>query len=332
MVKNNPDTYSELASYDNKYFKPLGAATVGQAVQCRIMNQKGGFDDVIVKIMRPGVKERFEEEVKIFDAVAKEVPSVQKVWDARVATIRDEFDFRVEAKNIEIGQVYEVHEKRYVMVKNKKTGEMEPKENPKTGKYVLAPGVNNTWTVSAMKTPQGVKQTRDVLVGSVAPGQPFDKVLSTQKRNILSLFAGVFETDADGRILRKDGKPVVRRDMSLSGFLAIHNRIKGAVDDISFSRLYFRQVIWKWLEEALFKSGVMHNDVHTGNLMLDNDGQCATFIDFGNIVQLSKNDRLLRHLHRLRQHRAALQERPPFASQDGRGRRRQAQRFLHRVV
>ena len=292
MVKNNPDTYSELASYDNKYFKPLGAATVGQAVQCRIMNQKGGFDDVIVKIMRPGVKERFEEEVKIFDAVAKEVPSVQKVWDARVATIRDEFDFRVEAKNIEIGQVYEVYDKRYVMVKNKKTGRMEPKEDPKTGLYVYAPGVSHTWTVSAMKTPEGVKQTRDVLVGSVAPGQPFDKILSTQKRNILSLFAGVFETDADGRILRKDGKPVVRRDMSLSGFLAIHNRIKGAVDDIAFSRLYFRQVIWKWLEEALFKSGVMHNDVHTGNLMLDNDGQCATFIDFGNIVQLSKNDRL----------------------------------------
>ena len=292
MVKNNPDTYSELASYDNKYFKPLGAATVGQAVQCRIINQKGGFDDVIVKIMRPGVKERFEEDVKIFDAVAKEVPSVQKVWDARVATIRDEFDFRVEAKNIEIGQVYEVYDKRYVMVKNKKTGRMEPKEDPKTGLYVYAPGVSHTWTVSAMKTPEGVKQTSDVLVGSVAPGQPFDKLLGTQKRNIHSLFAGVFETDAGGRILRKDGKPVVRKDMSLTGFLAIYNGIKDAAAGISKSRLYFKQVIWKWLEEALFKSGVMHNDVHTGNLMLSTDDHCATFIDFGNIVQLSKNDRL----------------------------------------
>ena len=292
MVKNNPDTYSELASYDNKYFKPLGAATVGQAVQCRIINQKGGFDDVIVKIMRPGVKERFEEDVKIFDAVAKEVPSVQKVWDARVATIRDEFDFRVEAKNIEIGQVYEVYDKRYVMVKNKKTGRMEPKEDPKTGLYVYAPGVSHTWTVSAMKTPEGVKQTSDVLVGSVAPGQPFDKLLGAQKRNIHSLFAGVFETDAGGRILRKDGKPVVRKDMSLTGFLAIYNGIKDAAAGISKSRLYFKQVIWKWLEEALFKSGVMHNDVHTGNLMLSTDDHCATFIDFGNIVQLSKNDRL----------------------------------------
>ena len=292
IVENNPDKYLRHVKSDDKPFIPLGAATVGQAVKCSFMTMQGKMEEVIVKIMRPGVKERFEEDVKIFDAVAKDVPSVKKVWDARVATIRDEFDFRVEAKNIEIGQVYEVYDKRYVMVKNKKTGRMEPKEDPKTGLYVYAPGVGHTWTVSAMKTPEGVKQTRDVLVGSVAPGQPFDKVLSTQKRNIHSLFAGVFETDAGGRILRKDGKPVVRRDMSLSGFLAIHNGITDAVAGISRSRLYFKQVIWKWLEEALFKSGVMHNDVHTGNLMLATDDHCATFIDFGNIVQLSKNDRL----------------------------------------
>ena len=292
IVENNPDKYLRHVKSDDKPFIPLGAATVGQAVKCSFMTMQGKMEEVIVKIMRPGVKERFEEDVKIFDAVAKDVPSVKKVWDARVATIRDEFDFRVEAKNIEIGQVYEVYDKRYVMVKNKKTGRMEPKEDPKTGLYVYAPGVGHTWTVSAMKTPEGVKQTSDVLVGSVAPGQPFDKLLGTQKRNIHSLFAGVFETDAGGRILRKDGKPVVRKDMSLTGFLAIYNGIKDAAAGISKSRLYFKQVIWKWLEEALFKSGVMHNDVHTGNLMLSTDDHCATFIDFGNIVQLSKNDRL----------------------------------------
>ena len=94
IVENNPDKYLRHVKSDDKPFIPLGAATVGQAVKCSFMTMQGKMEEVIVKIMRPGVKERFEEDVKIFDAVAKDVPSVKKVWDARVATIRDEFDFR----------------------------------------------------------------------------------------------------------------------------------------------------------------------------------------------------------------------------------------------
>ena len=81
--------------------------------------------------------------------------------------------------------------------------------------------------------------------------------------------------------------------MSAAGFLAIHNKIEKAVRDISESGIYFKQVVWKWVDEALFKSGTMHNDVHTGNLMLDTEGQRATFIDFGNLVKLAPEERVL---------------------------------------
>ncbi|MBQ6926425.1 MAG: phosphotransferase, partial [Kiritimatiellae bacterium] len=293
IAKLNPDKYAMRLNVEGKPFVTLGAATVGQAVRCTFMNNQGGTVDVIVKILRPGVKERFDEDVKIFDAVAKTIPSVDKVWAARVKTIADEFDFRVEAKNIQDGQVYEVRDNRYVMVKDKKTGKMVPKVDAKTGKRVHVPGSENTWTVSAMKVPEGVKQSSDVLVGSVAPGEPFDKVLAKQTAEIHALFAGVFETDPDGRILRKDGKPVVRKDMSAAGFLAIHNKIEKAVGDIAESGAYFKHVVWKWVEEALFKSGTMHNDVHTGNIMLDTEGQRATFIDFGNLVKLDDKERTL---------------------------------------
>ena len=293
IAKQNPDKYTMRVNVGGKPFVTLGAATVGQAVLCSFMNDQGGIDEVIVKILRPGVKERFDEDVKIFDAVAKGIPSVDKVWQARVRTIADEFDFRVEAKNIQDGQVYEVRDNRYVMVQDKKSGKMVPKVDAKTGKRVHVPGAEHTWTVSAMKVPEGVKQSADVLVGEVAPGQPFDKVLARQTQEIHNLFAGVFETDADGRIVRKDGKPVVRKDMSAAGFLAIHNKIAGAVTNISESGIYFKQVVWKWVDEALFKSGTMHNDVHTGNLMLDTKGQRATFIDFGNLVKLAPEERVL---------------------------------------
>ena len=293
IAKQNPAKYTMRVNVGGKPFVTLGAATVGQAVQCSFINDRGGIDEVIVKILRPGVKERFDEDVKIFDAVAKTIPSVDKVWAARVRTIADEFDFRVEAKNIQDGQVYEVRDNRYVMVQDKKSGKMVPKVDAKTGKRVHVPGAEHTWTVSAMKVPEGVKQSADVLVGEVAPGQPFDKVLARQTQEIHNLFAGVFETDADGRIVRKDGKPVVRKDMSAAGFLAIHNKIEKAVRDISESGIYFKQVVWKWVDEALFKSGTMHNDVHTGNLMLDTEGQRATFIDFGNLVKLAPEERVL---------------------------------------
>ena len=293
IAKNNPGKYDRLVKSDGQLFIPLGAATVGQAVKCSFMTTEGRMEEVIVKILRPGVKERFDEDVEIFGAVAKQIPSVGTAWKARVKTIAGEFDFRVEAKNIQDGQVYEVRDNRYAKVRDKKTGKMVPKIDPKTRKFVFAPGAENTWTVSAMKTPAGVKQTADVLVGSVAPGKPFDKVLAKQTHDIHALFAGVFETDADGRIVRKDGKPSVRKDMSAAGFLAIRNKIAKAVEDISQSGLYFKQVVWKWVDEALFKSGTMHNDVHTGNIMLDTHGQRATFIDFGNLVKLDHEERVL---------------------------------------
>ena len=81
--------------------------------------------------------------------------------------------------------------------------------------------------------------------------------------------------------------------MSAAGFLAIHNKIEKAVSDIAESGAYFKHVVWKWVEEALFKSGTMHNDVHTGNIMLDTEGQRATFIDFGNLVKLDGRERVL---------------------------------------
>ena len=289
----NPSKYFARVNVGGRPFVTLGAATVGQAVLCSYINDKGGIDEVIVKILRPGVKERFEEDVKIFNAVAKDIPSVNKVWAARVKTIADEFDFRVEAKNIEAGQVYEVYENRYEMVLNKKTGKMVPKVDPKTQKRIHAPGADHTWTISAMKVPKGVKQNSDVLIGEVAPGKPFDKVLATQTQEIHALFAGVFETDPDGRIVRRDGKPVVRKDMPAAGFLEIHNNIAEAVRNISDSGIYFKQVVWKWVEEALFRTGTMHNDVHTGNIMLDTNEQRATFIDFGNLVKLTPNERVL---------------------------------------
>ena len=290
VVKNNPK-YKEIAN-ETKPYTTLGAATVGQTVLTTFTINGLETETVIVKIQRPGVKERFDEDVKIFDAVAEKVPAVRKVWAERVKTIEDEFDFRIEADNIKKGQVYEVFDNRFVTVLDKKSGKMKYKIDPDTGDPEIKPEKLHTYTVSAMKTPEGVKQTKDVLVGTAASGEAFDKVVAKHTARIRALFAGVFETDADGRILYKNGKPVVRARMNLAKFYDIYNGIDGAVRDLKQSNGYLKQAIWKWIEEALFNSGVMHNDVHMGNLVLDANIERITFVDFGNVVELTPEDRV----------------------------------------
>lgn len=47
---------------------------------------------------------------------------------------------------------------------------------------------------------------------------------------------------------------------------------------------------YMWANEGLFGSGFYHGDLHSGNLMVDNDGK-VTMIDFGNATQLDKAGR-----------------------------------------
>lgn len=50
---------------------------------------------------------------------------------------------------------------------------------------------------------------------------------------------------------------------------------------------HIAQVADKWVTEGIYGSGFYHGDLHAGNIMVDDNG--ATIIDYGNAIQLSKN-------------------------------------------
>lgn len=82
--------------------EPLAAASVGQ-VHAATLKDTG--EDVIVKIMRPGIRERAARELALLKELA---PSggTRKIVDRLEESLMDELDFRLEAKNMESGEVY----------------------------------------------------------------------------------------------------------------------------------------------------------------------------------------------------------------------------------
>ena len=87
--------------------KSLGAASVGQALLCRIFSQeKPEGEECVVKMLRPDVQLRAGREQKIFEEVAKTIPGMEETFKGQIARIREELDLRQEAEHIKQGAVY----------------------------------------------------------------------------------------------------------------------------------------------------------------------------------------------------------------------------------
>jgi len=81
---------------------PVAAASIGQV---HLASLKGTGEDVIVKIMRPGIVERVQRELALLKELA---PSggTRKIVDRLEESLMEELDFTLEAKNMKDGEVY----------------------------------------------------------------------------------------------------------------------------------------------------------------------------------------------------------------------------------
>ncbi len=89
--------------------RALGAASVGQAFLCKMygpsLPEEG--KDVVVKILRPDVRNRMMREKKVMLACAKEVPGMEATYLGQLERIEEELDLTIEARNVERGKVYD---------------------------------------------------------------------------------------------------------------------------------------------------------------------------------------------------------------------------------
>ncbi|MFA5490324.1 MAG: AarF/UbiB family protein [Candidimonas sp.] len=87
--------------------RSLGAASVGQAMMAKIhWRGKEEPQEVVVKILRPGIRLRADRELEFFERVADGIPGMGKTFKGISEQIQVEMDLKREAENVRLAQVY----------------------------------------------------------------------------------------------------------------------------------------------------------------------------------------------------------------------------------
>ncbi len=127
--------------------------------------------------------------------------------------------------------------------------------------------------IRSMRVDPKTKSTIHTLVLEKAPGQSVDNYMTdmnTKRKEIEEKVTVV-----------KEGEKMA----SLYGTVLELQKLK---KELETKKKYLVNLTQKWLDEAVFKSGFFHGDLHAGNIMIDDDG--VTIIDYGNVNVLAKRD------------------------------------------
>ena len=89
-----------------KAIRSLGAASVGETFLAQVEKADGSSEEVVIKLLRPGILERGGRERRFMDAVAQSIPGMAGTFAGLVDQIEGEMDLRTESANVRQGQVY----------------------------------------------------------------------------------------------------------------------------------------------------------------------------------------------------------------------------------
>ena len=254
--------------------RALGAASVGQAFLCKMYGPGMPEDgqDVVVKLLRPNVRNRMLREKKIMLQCAKltDIMMSQKegnkenntdimggmeaTYRGQLARIEEELDLTIEARNVQKGTVYD----------------------------------EGFTTVQAMKVNNVVEPTANSLVIERAPGTTVDKYLEETSEKQKAILKPFYVLNDKGEIQKEaDGKA---DQLKLTGanihqFASSREQLTQMLEQMQKRQKYLLQLTDLWVREGVYGSGFYHGDLHAGNIMVDDSG--LTVIDFGNVTKLS---------------------------------------------
>lgn len=234
--------------------KSLGAATVGQAFLCTIKTKDHPYAGVecVVKLLRPNVDTAIQREKAMIDKLIANDPAMKATFDGQYRKILEEFDLTLEATNVGIGEI----------IYEKPDGEK---------------------SVHSMQHLEGTTSTMTSMIVKRADGMTFDATIEKlrgEANSVLEKVRHMTEVDGKAKTVYKAGSVIdmcVARRQLLSKAAQLNDR-----------RNHILDVTKAWFENALFKNGFFHGDLHGGNLMTGRQG--TTFIDFGNCSRLSKDE------------------------------------------
>ncbi len=233
--------------------KSLGAASVGQAFLCKVHMKDGKERSVVVKLLRPDVRNRMLREEKIMRKCAAEAgEGMLRTFEGQMERIREELDLTIEAKNCERGALYDMADHN----------------------------------VKAMKVSRIVEPTANSLMVEQAEGDTVTGVLRKAKKEKEDSLKDYYVYDDDGN-LQMDGKfPKLDIRVGDSGIQKARTAISNRLYTLRKQQSMLVETAQKWVTEAVFGNGFYHGDLHSGNIMMDE--KSLTIIDFGNATQLTK--------------------------------------------
>ena len=134
--------------------KVLGAASVGEALLCKVFSsEKPEGEECVVKLLRPDVQTRAAREYEIFKQVADGIDGMAETFRGQYERISEELDLTLEAEHIlEGNKVYQFGD-----------------------------------TLTSMKLHPLVDSTASVMVLEKAPGDPLDKFMGGVREKLANL-------------------------------------------------------------------------------------------------------------------------------------------------
>ena len=234
--------------------KSLGAATVGQAFLCTIRTKDHPYAGVecVVKLLRPNVDTAIQREKAMIDKLIADDPAMKATFDGQYRKILEEFDLTLESTNVGIGESI----------------------------YEMPDGVAS---IHSMQLLEGTTSTMTSMIVKKAEGSTFDATIDRlrgEAEQVLDSIKHTTEVEGKTKSVYKAASPV---DMYVA-----RRQLLAKAAQLKDRRNHILDVTKAWFENALFKNGFFHGDLHGGNLMTGTEG--TTFIDFGNCSRLSKDE------------------------------------------
>ncbi|MBO6214476.1 MAG: phosphotransferase, partial [Lachnospiraceae bacterium] len=237
--------------------KSLGAASVGEAYLCKLYgpNLPEEGREVVIKLLRPDVRNRMKKEEVIMKKAAADTDEnggMLATYEGQLERIKKELDLTIEAKNCEEGHVYD-----------------------NILKDVKSMNINNL-----------IEPTTNSLVLEKADGISVDRYMEELNAYRKEALEPVMKyNEWEKKWILKQYNPA-----DIEKYAASRQKLQARLAEIERRHSHLANLAKVWVEEGLFKGGFYHGDLHSGNIMINDDE--ATIIDYGNATKLSEDDRL----------------------------------------
>lgn len=237
-----------------------------------VMEDKIEEKEVVVKIMRHDAERRVRAEAEIFNAAAARIPGMSKTWEGQLRQYEREFDFTLEAANVNQGvELYDINYGK----------------NPDL--QAIAPNV------CSMKLSNLAAPKKDILILQHELGRTVDKFFQDHVNEIRDRVRFLYQQAPGSHRLkwqRVPGKaqplPILKENFPLRTLSNCRGWACVAQSTLCAVQKNLLQASKAWFYEALFGSGKFHGDTHSGNLMATH--ALVTFIDFGNLYTLQERN------------------------------------------